>query len=153
MDVSVPHFFLKSRVDGLTSYFLKPTQLVENCTTLQVQVSFRIFQPNPIGLSRRTYGSMQEGWIASIKVGLPLTLFYFNSELTNPFNSLLDWTDASLKTIVLDSLSRPSISVGLGLIYRFSPVRVEVNFGVPLVASKSDGSRKGVQVGMGLEFL
>jgi len=61
--------------------------------------------------------------------------------------------DASLKTIVLDSLSRPSISVGLGLIYRFDPVRVEVNFGVPLVASKSDGSRKGVQVGMGLEFL
>ena len=58
-----------------------------------------------------------------------------------------------MKTIVLDSLSRPSISVGLGLIYRFNPVRVEVNFGVPLVASKSDASRKGVQVGMGLEFL
>jgi len=61
--------------------------------------------------------------------------------------------DVSLKTIVLDSLSHPSVSVGLGLIYRFNPVRVEVNFGVPLVASKSDGSRKGVQVGMGLEFL
>ena len=96
---------------------------------------------------------MQEGWIASIKVGLPLILFYFDNELTNPFDSPFEWADASLKTIVLDSLSRPSISVGLGLIYRFNPVRVEVNFGVPLVASKSDGSRKGVQVGMGLEFL
>ncbi|RDB18693.1 SAM50-like protein SPAC17C9.06 [Hypsizygus marmoreus] len=51
------------------------------------------------------------------------------------------------------TLAQPSISVGLGLIYRFDPIRVEVNFGVPLVASKSDGSRRGVQVGMGLEFL
>ena len=33
------------------------------------------------------------------------------------------------------------------------PVRVEVNFGVPLVASKSDGVRKGFQVGIGLDFL
>ncbi|KAF8804775.1 hypothetical protein BYT27DRAFT_7106989 [Phlegmacium glaucopus] len=61
--------------------------------------------------------------------------------------------DVSLKTTVSESLSRPTISVGLGLIYRFDPVRVEVSFGVPLVASKSDESRKGVQVGMGLEFL
>jgi outer membrane protein insertion porin family len=50
-------------------------------------------------------------------------------------------------------LSRPSISAGVGLIYRFDPVRVEVNFGVPLIASRSDGIRRGVQVGMGLEFL
>lgn len=54
---------------------------------------------------------------------------------------------------IWNTFSRPSISAGLGLIYRFDPVRVEVNFGVPFVASKSDGSRKGVQVGMGLEFL
>jgi len=52
-----------------------------------------------------------------------------------------------------NTLSQPSVSAGLGLIYRFDPVRVELNFGVPLVASKSDGSRRGVQVGMGLEFL
>ncbi|KAG5641971.1 hypothetical protein DXG03_003845 [Asterophora parasitica] len=51
------------------------------------------------------------------------------------------------------TLTSPSISAGVGLIYRFDPVRVEVNFGVPLVASKSDGSRRGLQVGMGLEFL
>jgi outer membrane protein insertion porin family len=50
-------------------------------------------------------------------------------------------------------LRKPSISVGVGLIYRFDPVRVEVNFGVPLVASKSDGVRKGFQVGIGVEFL
>ncbi|PPQ85020.1 hypothetical protein CVT25_010409 [Psilocybe cyanescens] len=51
------------------------------------------------------------------------------------------------------TLSRPSLSAGLGLIYRFDPIRVEVNFGVPLAASQSDGMRRGVQVGIGLEFL
>lgn len=74
MDVSIPHF-LKVHVNELTSDFLKLTRLVESCTTLQEQVSFRIFQPKPIGPLRLTYGSMQEGWIASIKVGLPLVLF------------------------------------------------------------------------------
>lgn len=59
----------------------------------------------------------------------------------------------SLQSNVVDCISKPSISAGVGLIYRFDPVRVEVNFGVPLVASRSDGSRKGIQVGMGLEFL
>lgn len=54
---------------------------------------------------------------------------------------------------VRNSFARPSISAGVGVIYRFDPVRVEVNFGVPLVASKSDGTRRGLQVGMGLEFL
>ncbi|EDR02029.1 uncharacterized protein LACBIDRAFT_186162 [Laccaria bicolor S238N-H82] len=67
----------------------------------------------------------------------------------------LDALDKSrpLLESIQNTLSRPSISAGVGLIYRFDPIRVEVNFGVPLVASKSDGSRRGIQVGMGLEFL
>lgn len=62
-------------------------------------------------------------------------------------------TAKSLKDNILDTVSKPSISAGVGLIYRFDPVRVEVNFGVPLVASKSDESRRGFQVGIGLDFL
>ncbi|KAG8913191.1 hypothetical protein FRC01_004685, partial [Tulasnella sp. 417] len=58
-----------------------------------------------------------------------------------------------LVELVKQSLTRPSISAGVGLIYRFDPVRVEVNVGVPLVAGQSDLGRRGVQVGMGLEFL
>ena len=54
---------------------------------------------------------------------------------------------------VLSSISKPSVSAGVGLVYKLDPVRVEVNFGVPLVASKSDGVRKGFQVGIGLDFL
>jgi outer membrane protein insertion porin family len=63
------------------------------------------------------------------------------------------FTAKSLKDNIIDSMSKPSISAGVGLIYRFDPVRVEANFGVPLVASKSDGSRRGFQVGIGLDFL
>jgi outer membrane protein assembly factor BamA len=60
---------------------------------------------------------------------------------------------SSLRSSVSAALSQPSISTGVGLIYHFDPVRVEVNFGVPLAARASDGTRKGVQVGIGLEFL
>ncbi|KAF8170615.1 surface antigen-domain-containing protein [Mycena galopus ATCC 62051] len=67
----------------------------------------------------------------------------------------LDYVDKSrsLQDNVTASLLKPSVSAGVGLIYNFDPVRVELNFGVPLVASKSDGSRRGFQVGIGLEFL
>lgn len=51
------------------------------------------------------------------------------------------------------ALTRPSISVGLGLVYRFDPIRVEVNLGVPLVAAKGEILKRGPQVGIGLEFL
>ncbi|CAE6451164.1 unnamed protein product [Rhizoctonia solani] len=51
------------------------------------------------------------------------------------------------------SLATPSISVGIGLVYMLNPVRVELNFGVPIAASVSDGVRKGVQVGIGMDFL
>ncbi|KAH9922450.1 surface antigen-domain-containing protein [Amylocystis lapponica] len=67
----------------------------------------------------------------------------------------LDALDKSKTLIdnVRGSISKPSISAGVGLVYKLEPVRVEVNFGVPLVASKSDGVRKGLQVGIGLDFL
>ena len=60
---------------------------------------------------------------------------------------------SSLQSSISAALSQPSVSTGVGLIYHFDPVRVEVNFGVPLAARASDGTRKGVQVGIGLEFL
>nr|GAT53484.1 predicted protein [Mycena chlorophos] len=50
-------------------------------------------------------------------------------------------------------LTRPSASTGVGLIYNFAPARIELNFGLPLVASKGDGTRRGLQLGVGLEFL
>jgi len=59
----------------------------------------------------------------------------------------------SLATNVKECITKPCVSAGVGIIYRFDPLRVEVNFGVPLVASKSDGHRRGFEVGIGVNFL
>jgi outer membrane protein insertion porin family len=69
------------------------------------------------------------------------------------FEWLLARTAQTFQKNVVSCLSKPCISAGVGLIYRLDPIRVEVNMGIPLVASKSDGFRRGIQVGMGLEFL
>ncbi|WFD33159.1 hypothetical protein MSPP1_004217 [Malassezia sp. CBS 17886] len=53
----------------------------------------------------------------------------------------------------LAELTQPSASVGLGLLFQQGPVRVELNFGLPLVARRGDGARKGLQFGVGVEFL
>ncbi|KAF8582575.1 hypothetical protein K439DRAFT_1635230 [Ramaria rubella] len=60
---------------------------------------------------------------------------------------------APLSQSVRGSLFRPSVSAGMGLIYRFDPIRVEVNFAMPLVAARSDGLQRGFQAGIGVEFL
>lgn len=58
-----------------------------------------------------------------------------------------------LQTSLMSAISKPSVSVGLGIVYRLDPVRVEMNFGVPLVATRGEGARKGFQLGLGVEFL
>ncbi|KAF9220729.1 hypothetical protein BS17DRAFT_769068 [Gyrodon lividus] len=60
---------------------------------------------------------------------------------------------APLQRTLHTAVTHPSISAGLGLVYRFDPIRAEVNFGVPLVAAKGETLRRGVQVGIGLEVL
>ncbi|KAF5369789.1 hypothetical protein D9758_001377 [Tetrapyrgos nigripes] len=60
---------------------------------------------------------------------------------------------SSVAENVRRTITKPSISAGVGLLYMFDPVRVELNFGLPLVASQGDRMRKGIQVGFGLEFL
>lgn len=62
-------------------------------------------------------------------------------------------TAKSLIINVQESITKPSVSAGVGIVYRFDPLRVEVNFGVPLVASKSDGRKRGFEVGIGVNFL
>ena len=49
--------------------------------------------------------------------------------------------------------SQPDVSVGAGIVYRLDPVRVEVNFSLPLVGRKGEGWVRGLGVGLGLEFL
>jgi outer membrane protein insertion porin family len=47
----------------------------------------------------------------------------------------------------------PDLSVGLGLLYRLDPLRIEVNFSLPLIGRKGEGWARGLGVGIGLEFL
>ena len=78
---------------------------------------------------------------------------FLNAGQLEPFQRHEGGVGSSLRSSITAALSQPSVSAGVGVIYHFDPVRVELNFGVPLAARASDGTRKGVQVGIGLEFL
>jgi hypothetical protein len=43
--------------------------------------------------------------------------------------------------------------MGIGVLFQQGPLRVELNFGLPLLARIGDGVRKGFQFGVGLDFL
>ncbi|PWY99432.1 hypothetical protein BCV70DRAFT_118764 [Testicularia cyperi] len=53
----------------------------------------------------------------------------------------------------LRELLQPSSSVGFGLVYLQGQLRVEFNAGLPITARKGDGMRKGLQFGIGIQFL
>lgn len=61
--------------------------------------------------------------------------------------------DKSLASSFGNLLSQPSVTVGAGLMYRHSLVRIEANVGVPLAMGKQEGGVKGLQFGLGLSFL
>lgn len=61
--------------------------------------------------------------------------------------------DSNVRSTLHTLLTRPSVSAGLGLIYRLDPVRIEANVTFPLAAARGEGLRRGVQVGIGLEML
>ncbi|KAF9191322.1 hypothetical protein BGZ51_007500 [Haplosporangium sp. Z 767] len=59
----------------------------------------------------------------------------------------------SAKTTI-DALAKaPSVSVGVGMVYRHPQVRIELNFALPLVATKTDALSRGWQLGLGISFL
>lgn len=49
--------------------------------------------------------------------------------------------------------TQPSSSAGVGLAYTQGALRVELNAGMPLTSRRGDGLRKGVQFGIGVDFL
>jgi outer membrane protein insertion porin family len=78
---------------------------------------------------------------------------FLNAGQLEPLHRHEGGVGSSLRSSISAALSQPSVSTGVGLIYHYDSVRVELNFGVPLAARASDGTRKGVQVGIGFEFL
>ncbi|KAJ7089333.1 surface antigen-domain-containing protein [Mycena belliarum] len=113
----------------------------------------RAFRPN--GLGPRDGADAVGGdvyWAAGLSVMTPLPKKLDFGGKTHA------WINAGrLDSLSAESLStlvtRPSVSAGVGLSYAFGPVRLELNFGVPLLASKGDGARRGVQLCVGAEFL
>jgi outer membrane protein insertion porin family len=47
----------------------------------------------------------------------------------------------------------PSMSAGVGLVYAHPVARFELNFSLPLVARKGEEVRKGLQFGIGIDYL
>ncbi|KAK7995666.1 hypothetical protein PG990_014439 [Apiospora arundinis] len=47
----------------------------------------------------------------------------------------------------------PSLSAGVGLVYAHPVARFELNFSLPMVTRKGEESRKGLSVGVGINFL
>lgn len=47
----------------------------------------------------------------------------------------------------------PSMSAGVGLVYAHPVARFELNFSLPLVLRKGEEGRKGLQFGIGINFL
>lgn len=142
---------------GLMFGISRPT-LFSDRFQLGGPMSVRAFKPN--GLGPRDGQDSLGGdmyWSAGVSVvsNLPLKPDWPLKTHAWVNAGRLDNKDKSRSVMesVKDMITRPSISAGVGLIYRFDPVRVEVNFGLPLVANKSDGLRRGIQVGIGLEFL
>ncbi|KAL7622648.1 hypothetical protein AAE478_008161 [Parahypoxylon ruwenzoriense] len=51
------------------------------------------------------------------------------------------------------STGLPSIAAGVGLVYAHPMARFELNFSLPLVMRRGEEGRKGLQVGVGINFL
>ncbi|CRK18227.1 hypothetical protein BN1723_011543 [Verticillium longisporum] len=47
----------------------------------------------------------------------------------------------------------PSVAAGMGLVYAHPVARFELNFSLPLVVRRGEVGTKGVQVGVGINFL
>ncbi|KAI9498481.1 surface antigen-domain-containing protein [Zychaea mexicana] len=50
-------------------------------------------------------------------------------------------------------IQSPSVAVGFGLIYRHSIARLELNYCIPLTAARGDLVKRGLQLGVGIDFL
>ncbi|KKY18337.1 putative outer membrane omp85 family [Phaeomoniella chlamydospora] len=64
-----------------------------------------------------------------------------------------DIRNSVIKTINEVGNGLPSMSAGVGLVYAHPVARFELNFSLPLVLRKGEEGRKGLQLGIGINFL
>ena len=61
--------------------------------------------------------------------------------------------DAAISTLSDLGNGLPSVAAGLGIVYAHPVARFELNFSLPLVLRKGEEGRKGLQLGIGINFL
>jgi outer membrane protein insertion porin family len=61
--------------------------------------------------------------------------------------------DAVISTVSDLQTGLPSIAAGVGIVYAHPVARFELNFSLPLVLRKGEEGRKGLQLGIGINFL
>jgi len=71
----------------------------------------------------------------------------------NAGSSILLNQKESLSENVNRLIQTPSISTGFGLAVKFSVLRVELNYCLPIAITKTDDVKKGLQFGVGLNFM
>ena len=68
--------------------------------------------------------------------------------------ALLKFNSSQLLKTGYELLSNiPSTSVGLGVVARFAGFRLELNYCLPVYASSTDITKRGFQLGIGINFL
>ncbi|TPX44362.1 hypothetical protein SeMB42_g04372 [Synchytrium endobioticum] len=146
-----------TRSDGNNS---RPRNRVNDRFLLGGMTSVRGFRFNSIGPRD---GSDNIGgdiyWTAGLSLisKLPYPLNYdpfrghafINAGSARLLNHLTD-IPSNVKSVFMDA---PSISTGMGLIVKFSMVRLEINYCLPLTMTTSDSFKKGWHWGVGLSFL
>ncbi|KAG5520261.1 hypothetical protein PMAC_001340 [Pneumocystis sp. 'macacae'] len=68
-------------------------------------------------------------------------------------SSLLLLNQGNFKDIISELICKPSIAAGIGLIYCHTIARLELNFCLPIATRMSDRARKGIQLGLGVQFM
>lgn len=74
------------------------------------------------------------------------------AEKGTPTNSA-EVQDAMTSTLFELGNGLPSVAAGFGLVYAHPVARFELNFSLPLVLRKGEEGRKGLQLGIGINFL
>ncbi|KAI5464891.1 surface antigen-domain-containing protein [Mariannaea sp. PMI_226] len=98
--------------------------------------------------------------------GLRFQLFANGGRLVALNNKTKPAKDGSVRTLDASTVGRgmvgavgelfnglPSLSAGMGLVYAHPVARFELNFSLPLVMRRGEASTKGLQVGVGINFL